>query len=95
MTQEYQNAIGLTLGQKKAFDSLKKAITQCKKANILFYQNLESLGALNGNKVERITDKITDPDVSDEACLQYLLFPVVKTECSWADDDHYVILKTK
>lgn len=94
MTKEgYQEAIELTPAQKKAFKSLQIAIKQCRKSRICFYQCLESLSALNGNNVERITDRDTDPEVPEEASLQYLDYPTVKIECGWADDTHYVVLR--
>jgi hypothetical protein len=95
---DYQKAIDLTPVQEKAFDKLRKAVDGCRKTNILFYQCMESLGALNGNNVESVTDEgyrflgESDP-APQEACLQYLDFPVVKTERSWLDDDHCVVLR--
>ena len=92
---EVQKLIELTPEQDKAFSALSKAVKRCRKENILFYQCMETLGALNGNNV----DSILCPDDrggergSEEMSLHFLSFPCVETECSFADDTHYVVLK--
>lgn len=91
--EEYQEAIELTPEQVKAFAALKRAVTRCRKTNIFFYQVLSSLGALNGNNVHDIGDDCyRGGDIEDPHCMQYLQYPTVETECSFADDNHFVFL---
>lgn len=93
--EEYQEAIDLNPEQKKAFAALKRAVKRCRDANVYFYQNLEHLGALNGDNVETV---LTDEDVpygndgGHPACLQDKDFPSVDTVCSFADDNHFIKL---
>ena len=87
--QEYQDAIDLTPEQVKAFTALKKAVTRCEKENIYFYQNLETLHALNGNNVRTIE---IGGDSLAPNCLQYKFYPGIMITCSFADDNHYVVL---
>ena len=87
----YQELIELTPEQKKAWTQLVRAVNRCKKEKIYFYQNLDSLGGLNGRNVAEVVDGLnTRGDAPN--CLQYLDYPTVKTSCSFADDDHFVIL---
>ena len=44
----YQGKIELTPEQKKAWTQLVRAVNRCKKEKIYFYQNIDSLGGLNG-----------------------------------------------
>jgi hypothetical protein len=94
--EDYQAAIQLTNSQSKAFGKLKAAIALCKKTNILFYQNLETLGALNGNNVAYIgTDsdrEFLNMGSEEPCCLQFKDFPIVTTSCSFADDNHFIKL---
>ena len=90
--------IELNQEQIKAFKSLQRAVKKCKKANVYFYQVLESLYGLNGNNVEGIENiENTDhfPDCNSAFCLSNYLLPEVKTSCSWADDTHVVVIKQK
>ncbi len=88
---DYQEAINLNEEQKKAWKQLVRAINKCKKEHIFFYQCLEDLGGLNGNNVSTIG--IDSGDYGDDNCLQGLSYPRVETSCSFADDNHFVILK--
>jgi len=90
----YQEKIELTESQQKAWKSLERAIKKCKKENIYFYQVLETLHGLNGNNVETIDTNVENPGGinSDANCLQFLDYPYVKTSCSFADDDHFVVI---
>lgn len=92
----YQDKIALNAKQSKAFASLERAIAKCKQVNIYFYQSLDMLGALNGDNVRSVS---TDSDsefilaTSDHpACLQFKDYPSVETTCSFADDNHFIIL---
>lgn len=92
----YQEMIELNAEQKKAFNSLKRAISKCRKANIYFYQSMDNLSGLNGHNV---FDVCTDEDKgfrgsrSDSPnCIQSKAYPTVITECSFADDSHFVLL---
>lgn len=87
--EEYQDAIELTPEQKKAFTALVRAVNRCKKENIYFYQCLETLGALNGNNVRCVDE---GGPCGAPNSLQHMDFPKVRTECSFADDTHYVTL---
>ena len=92
----YQQAIELTPEQVKAFSSLKRAVGKCRRANILFYQCLETLGGINGNNVKSICGdsdiEFRGLDSESPNCLQFKLYPSVVTECSFADDNHFVLL---
>jgi len=90
----YQAAIELTTAQAKAFVALQRAVKACEKANVFFYQNLESLGALNGNNVHSVgcSDDFSGHDIDSPNCLQYKSFPTVRTACSYADDNHFLLL---
>ena len=95
--EEVQQKIELTPNQKKAFNELEKAVKECRKTNIWFYQVLETLNALNGNNVQSV-ECIDDPAnkgiiYEDPRNLQYLNYPGIETECSFADDTHIVKLK--
>lgn len=95
--EQYQDKIKLTETQRKAWTQLVRAINKCKKENIYFYQVLETLCGLNGNNVHCVEGD-TDFDHRGKTsnspdCLQYLDFPTVKTTCSFADDNHFVVLK--
>jgi hypothetical protein len=95
-----QERIELTPDQKKAFTALVKAVNRCTKTGIFFYQVLESLGALNGNGFRDIVledDRLVgvpNKCFEVERCLQHLSYPSVNTACGFADDDHFIRLKT-
>ncbi len=96
--EEIQELIDLTPDQKKAWTQLVRAIKRCKKANIHFYQVLSSLHGLNGNNIKRIDESeayhsVASCEINEEANLQHLDCPWVETDCSWADDTHYVTIK--
>lgn len=92
-----QELVDLTPEQKKAWTALVRAVNRCKKENILFYQVLEKLYGLNGKYVDVIVDDSNERlyELRDDCNLQDLCLPFVKTECSFADDTHFVILKEK
>ncbi len=92
----YQNKIDLNQAQRKAWTALVRAVNRCKKENIYFYQMLEHLGGLNGNNVDTINTDVEKKNgsSSDPDCLQSMLYPHVTTCCSFADDNHFVVLKT-
>ena len=94
----YQEKIELTPEQKKAWGQLVRAINKCKKEKIYFYQVIEQLGGLNGKNVKSIVDSLSlspgsNTSVGAPNCLQFLSFPRVDTVSSWADDNHFVLLK--
>ncbi len=93
----YQNKIDLNPAQRRAWTVLAKAIKQCKKENIYFYQVLETLSGLNGNNVEAVDEEEgyyqLRSETDENASLQELDYPSVNTSCSWADDTHYVTIK--
>jgi hypothetical protein len=99
MAKTIQERIDLTPNQDKAFKELILAIKKCKKANVYFYQVLETLYALNGNQVGEVVDDIDLSHTNrrhledEEHHLGYKQLPSVKTTCSWADDAHYAIMK--
>lgn len=94
--EDYQQAIDLTPEQKRAFSSLKRAVTRCRQANVYFYQVLDTLNALNGNNVQSV---ITDEDAQSRgftrdhpSCLAFLDYPHVETTGAFADDAHFIVL---
>lgn len=93
----YQEAVDLNEEQEKAWKSLVRAIAKCKKANIYFYQVLESLHGLNGNHVEtiRLEDRGCLESLSGDhpSCLQMKELPCVITTDGFADDNHFIELK--
>ena len=95
-SDDYQDAIDLNRKQELAFNALIRSVKRCEKENIYFYQCMETLNALNGNNVERVICDTDHPDGNNSAapdCLQDKDFPSVNTECSFADDNHFIILK--
>ena len=94
----YQRKIALTPEQKKAWSQLVRSVNKCRKEKIFFYQVLDSLCGLNGRNVQTVADYGALPNdgrmVSRDSpnCLQILAFPSVKTSCSFADDNHFVLL---
>ena len=98
--EEYQEAIELNPEQNKAFKALERAVKKCKESNIYFYMVLDSLGALNGDNVDKVEDHdgIAFSNHSNKGCgapdcLQYKSFPFINVTDAWADDDHFIILK--
>jgi len=91
----YQEKIDLTPPQKKAWAALERAVKRCRKENIYFYQEMENLAPLNGHNVKmiRTTDDVPGLNHTDPNYLGFLVYPLIETACSFADDDHYVILK--
>ena len=100
---EIYNLISLTARQVVAFEKLRKAFDDCKKENILLYQRVGRLTALNGNNVKGIH---TDDDEylsstpenivgNHKRCLNFIILPPpIKTANEYADDNHYVQFKT-
>lgn len=84
----------LTAEQQKAFESLKRALKKCEKANIYWYQNLETLYALNGNVVYAVEPSLcTEIPEGAFPTEDFGYINAVKTTCSFADDTHYVVYK--
>lgn len=102
--EDVQELICLTPRQQKAWDGLVKAVKLCKKEKIWFYQVLETLSGLNGNNVKDVRceeDRILDnvPDFMfdyDTRCLNggVSVFNGIYITCSFADDNHFIQLKT-
>ena len=97
-TDFYQSKINLTTEQKKAWSQLVRAVNKCHKEKIFFYQVLDSLCGLNGKNVHDVGDSIIlskgkNTAIDAPNCLQILSFPSVKTACSFADDNHFVLLE--
>lgn len=93
----YQSKIDLTPEQKKAWSQLERAVSKCHKEKIFFYQIVDKLCGLNGRNVQTVADYGALPNgrmVSGDSpnCLQILSFPSVQTTCSFADDNHFVLL---
>ncbi len=96
MDKEFvQEKIDLTPEQEKAFRSLERAVKKCRKANIYFYQVLETLGALNGHNVAKIDNIENHRNINwgDSRDLNNLAYPYVKTADSWADGTHLGFMK--
>lgn len=93
--QQVQELIDLTPAQMKAWKALESAVKLCKKEKIFFYQCLDTLHGLNGRNVKNVVgdEKSDGMQGRDECCLQWLSYPSVTTACSFADDNHYVVLK--
>ncbi|MEN8237427.1 MAG: hypothetical protein ABFQ95_07815 [Pseudomonadota bacterium] len=68
---------------------------KCKKENIYFYQCLEHLSGLNGHNVKDVGDSclMIGGNCNSPNCLQYMSPPSTDVACSFADDDHFVLLK--
>jgi len=79
----------LTDKQKRAFKSLKSAYEKCLNEKIYFHQVLETLSAYNGINVEDIDD---NPDGGHST--MFFRPDAMKITCSWADDTHYIHLKS-
>lgn len=95
-----QDIIDLTVDQKKAWNSLVRAVRLCKEKKVLFYQVLDELGAINGHNIKaiRCSDDRRLRDVPEQVfynsrCLNSLHYPTVRISASFADDNHYVQLK--
>jgi hypothetical protein len=97
MTPETQRLIDLNDKQKKAFSKFISAVKACQKANVLFYQVLETIHGLNGDNIVGIHDGSPSVDYgkpTDRAhCLDDCSNPCVIVCDGWADDPHYVELE--
>ena len=100
MTKTINERCQLTPKQKQAFDELVKAVDKCKKVKVLFYHNLDTLGALNGHQVNEVADDIElrrrglRHIKNKDHSLNYTIdYPSVNLVCSWADDEHYVVMR--
>lgn len=84
----------LTDEQEKAWKSFKRAVAKCKKANVFFYQVLETSYPLNGNVVVEIDDHCGKdlPDGAWDLSME-CASDGVDTTSSFADDAHHAILK--
>ena len=87
----------LNKAQRSAWNSMKRAYKKCLDANICFYQNLETLYALNGNYIESVVSPTHDPshrdDIADDLEIngEYDC-DGISIGCSFADDTHYAVL---
>lgn len=86
-----QEKLDLTPEQEKAFKSFERAYKKCKKAGIEFYTVLETITALNGDRLVRGHD---EPDKND-FCLQDVTNPSILDWgfSGWADDDHFAEMR--
>jgi len=93
---DVQELIELTPKQKKSWIKLTRAWKECLINNILFYQNLDTLGAFNGENVASIIDYGDGyPENDDPFAVQNLTWPSMQTTDAWADDQHKVVLRSK
>tara|TARA_R110000822_G_scaffold246815_1_gene374988 strand:+ start:235 stop:504 length:270 start_codon:yes stop_codon:yes gene_type:complete len=83
----------LTVEQQKAWNSLKRAVAKCEKANVFFYQVLEYVHPLNGDVTFEVDDHCGKPLPDDAFNLDGEILEHVKITCGFADDSHHVILK--
>ncbi len=90
--EDYQNAIVLTHKQELAFNSLMRAAKRCEKENVYFYQVLDTLGALNGDNVAIVRE---GGENNAPNCLQFKHYPSFRLTDGWADDSHYIELKSE
>jgi hypothetical protein len=90
----YPDPTALTPAQKKAVDELKKAFAAAKRANVYFYQVLDSVHALNGRVVHSV---VTDSDSGRADCsMREFDYPEMITFGQlnpFSDDEHFVIFK--
>ena len=87
------NPTELTEEQEKAWKSLKRAVKKCEKSNIYWYQVLDLLHAFNGNLVDSVDDHCDKPLPNGAFDLTFKLLDSIPLTCSFADDNHHVILK--
>jgi len=76
----------LTPPQQKAFDNLKKALNECLKQKLFFYNNYGTLGVTDSAKINQYDDTVTK--LAD----QYNAYNPneLRLPChEWADDPHY------
>jgi hypothetical protein len=84
--------IELTEEQKKAWASLSRAFKKCLKANVYFYCVLDTIHALNGDRVKDVwpDEEVHDGPVSENCDLTaYITHPNL---AGFADDEHEVEL---
>jgi hypothetical protein len=88
-----EEKLELTPAQWKAFEAFEKGYEKCKKAGIIFYQNLNYISAINGKHVHKIHDNTSGdrPDIQ----IDTIKFPFISDSGfdAWADDTHYIQFK--
>ena len=85
----------LNKAQRSAWNSMKRAHKKCLDANICFYQNLETLYAINGDYIESVVSPANydvnafadDLDINGEHDRDG-----INIGSSFADDTHYAVL---
>lgn len=83
---EKMDLFKLKKDQQSAFNKLKKALVECKKSGIFFYNNYGHLGAVNGEFVSGYTDEMKAFSIPDNN--QNITNEVIIAN-EWADDKHY------
>jgi hypothetical protein len=78
----------LTTDQGKAFDRLKKAVKECQKLNVFFYNNYGTLGAVDRAKIKDYNDIKGDDGILD-GVEAYNPNTIRIPADTWADDPHY------
>lgn len=90
----YPDPTELTPAQIKAVAELKKAFAAAKRANVYFYQVLDSVHALNGRVVHSV---VTNSDSDRGDCsMRDFDYPALITFGQlnpFSDDEHFVIFK--
>lgn len=76
----------------KAIKNLEVAFKECKKEKVYFHVILDTFYAFNGDVVREVDDNAND-GIPLENSDRYSFTPTLNVE-SWADDQHYVHLKT-
>lgn len=90
--EDIEDLIELNHEQSKAFKRLQRAVRDCRKLNVYFYQNLETIYGLNGDNVKSIVGaEETDFEDSGVRNIGNYLMPEVRTTDSFADDQHHVL----
>ena len=96
------NGLMLEEVQEKAWKSFVRAVKKCKKTGIYFYQVLDAVSALNGHNVKSIhppddiiLEGMPKHIYNDNRNLNgFLYYPSINITDAFADDMHYVRLKT-
>lgn len=81
-----EDLFDLTKPQEQAFNALKKAIQDCKKSGLLFYNNYGTLGVCDRKKVKAYND---DPSPYEHEVNTFNPNEVILPCNEWADDSHY------
>ena len=91
---KYPDPTILTPAQKKAVAELKRAFAAAKKANVYFYQVLDSVHALNGRMVHAVVTN-SDEDRADCSMREFDMPDLITFGQlnPLSDDEHFVVLK--